>query len=75
MILSRQPLSHAPVGDRTPSSRSPHHKRTRSCGEQRGTTGKAVPPDDASTRPFPQVSARNSSKRPQLPKLMVYRPP
>ncbi|WP_162930980.1 hypothetical protein [Streptomyces sporangiiformans] len=35
-----------------------HHKRTRSSGEQRGTTVKAAGPDDATPRPLAQVSAQ-----------------
>lgn len=48
---------------------SPHHKRTRSSGEQRGITGKAVEPDEAAPRPFAQVSARTGRECSQLPKL------
>jgi hypothetical protein len=50
---------------------SPHHKRTRSGGEQRGITGKATQPGEAATLPFLQVSARTSRKCSQLPKLRV----
>jgi hypothetical protein len=35
-----------------------HHMRTRSSGEQRGTTVKAAEDDSAALRPFAQVSGK-----------------
>lgn len=55
-----------------PETQRPHHKRTRSSGEQRGTTGKGTRPDEAAARPFTQVSARIGPKSPQLPKLRAF---
>jgi hypothetical protein len=52
-------------------AKSAHHNRTRSSGEQRGTTVKAAQPDEAVPEPFAQVSARPSPKCPQLPKLRI----
>jgi hypothetical protein len=48
---------------------SPHHKRTRSSGEQRAITVKAAEPDKAAAQPFAQVSALTGPRMPQLPKL------
>lgn len=48
----------------------PHHNRTRSSGEQRGTTVKAGATDEVQAQPFDQVSAQSTHKCPQLPKLM-----
>lgn len=49
----------------------PHHNRTRSCGEHRGTTVKATEREDVTAQPLPQVSAQTIIKCPQLPKLIV----
>ncbi|MDT9701855.1 hypothetical protein RMT89_39935, partial [Streptomyces sp. P17] len=40
----------------------PHHNRTRSSGEQRGTTVKVVELKEATAQPFDQVSAQARRK-------------
>jgi hypothetical protein len=42
--------------------RRPHHKRTRSSGEQREITVKAAEPEKAAPWPFAQVSAQAGLK-------------
>lgn len=48
-----------------------HHYRTRSVGEQRGTTVQTVGPRRSEGRTFAQLRARTVHERSQLPKLMA----
>ena len=57
--------------DRLLDTAALHHYRTRSSGEQRGTTVTTAAPSEAASRPFEQVSAYNGRRYPQLPKLRV----
>ncbi len=59
------PTDHPTVGA------SLHHYRTRSSGEQRGTTVNTTELDEAVPESFAQVSAQTAPKCPQLPKLMT----
>lgn len=52
-------------------ARWPHHKRTRSSGEQRGTTVKATESDETRYQANAQFSSPTRPKCPQLPKLMA----
>ncbi|MFE7030306.1 hypothetical protein ACFU9Y_08340 [Streptomyces sp. NPDC057621] len=71
------PLAPTPTEDeatqvfRLRAGGGPHHRRTRSGGEQRGATVKTAQPEEAAPWPFAQVRTKASAKYPQLPKLRV----
>ncbi len=62
-------------GRATTGGRGAHHDRTRSSGEQQGSTVKATGLTKARSRTLARVNPQASRKCPQLPKLVFVTPP